>query len=105
MPKAHVDQAPTAIDPNTGEPAELVNGAPVISEPVAPEPEPDAEPDDAESGAVAEPETEPFDPSEHTVSEVNDYLGSLPKDDDGDAEFGRVLDAEKAGQNRKGIVG
>ncbi|MEU0465024.1 hypothetical protein ABZ215_13555 [Amycolatopsis sp. NPDC006131] len=43
---------------------------------------------------------EPFDPGDHTVTEVMAYL-----DDADDVERARVLDAEKAGKNRRGIVG
>jgi hypothetical protein len=42
-----------------------------------------------------------FDPSQHTVAEVNEYLDAC----DDDAEKRRVLDAERAGQNRKGVAG
>ena len=41
-----------------------------------------------------------FDPSEHTVAEVNTYLGSASED-----ERARVLAAEQADRNRKGITG
>jgi hypothetical protein len=47
---------------------------------------------------VAEAEVE-FDPSEHTVAEVEDYLAENPDD----AE--RVLDAERAGKNRVTLTG
>jgi hypothetical protein len=47
-------------------------------------------------------EEEQFDPSEHTVPEVNEYLASV---EDNESEYNRVWDAEVAGQNRKGIVG
>lgn len=43
---------------------------------------------------------EQFNPSDHTVDEVNAYLA-----DADDAEKARILDAEQAGQGRKGIVG
>lgn len=45
------------------------------------------------SGAV-------FDPSAHKVDEVNAYLASAD-----DAERDRVLDAERAGQARKSVLG
>lgn len=41
-----------------------------------------------------------FDPDQHTVTEVNDYLAGAD-----DEERQRVLDAEQSGQNRKTIVG
>lgn len=40
-----------------------------------------------------------FDPQQHTVAEVNDHIERNPDDRD------RVLDAERAGQGRKGILG
>lgn len=46
---------------------------------------------------------EQYDPNEHTVQEVNDYLASLPADDDGAAEYERVYKAEQAGQNRSTV--
>lgn len=39
-----------------------------------------------------------YDPSEHTVAEVQDYLEENPE------EFDEVLAAEKEGKNRQGIV-
>lgn len=56
--------------------------------------EPDPEPDPAPAVAA-------FDPSEHTVEEVQAYLASLDGDDD---EVQRVLAAEKARKNRKTVV-
>jgi len=41
-----------------------------------------------------------FDPAEHSVAEVNDYLEGASED-----EQQRVLDAEAAGKARKGILG
>lgn len=41
-----------------------------------------------------------FDPGEHTVPEVNDYLNTAEP-----AEQVRVLEAERAGKARKGILG
>lgn len=99
MPKAHVDQNPTAVNSISGDPLAVDPESGRVVEP---------ERDDAETGAVAEPEPEPelFDPAEHTVSEVNAYLDGLDQDTDaGIVEFDRVIDAEKVGQNRKGIVG
>jgi hypothetical protein len=43
-----------------------------------------------------------YDPSQHTVPEVNDYLDSEDVDD---AERARVLGLEAAGEARKGILG
>ena len=60
--------------------------------------------------AVAEPDTpevpEVFDPSAHTVEEVLAYLQGIDDADPEahDAEVVRVIEAEKAGKNRKGIV-
>lgn len=45
---------------------------------------------------------EQFNPDEHTVAEVNDYLSTV--DPDGD-EYQRVLAAERDGQARKGVLG
>lgn len=47
------------------------------------------------AGAVRDAE---FDPSYHTVIEVNEYLASHPEDRD------RVLEAERSGRERKGIL-
>jgi hypothetical protein len=58
-------------------------------------PEPVAEAD-VEADEEAELE---FDPSEHTVAEVEDHMAENPDD----AE--RVLDAERAGKNRVSITG
>lgn len=105
MPKAHADQNPTAVNSISGEPLAVDPESGRVVDP---------ELVNHESGAVAEPEPEPegesgttlYDPAEHTVSEVNAYLDSLDQEtEEGIAEFDRVLDAEKAGQNRKGIVG
>jgi hypothetical protein len=41
----------------------------------------------------------PFDPSEHTVQQVNDYLAGAEQ-----AERERVLQAEAAGRARRGIT-
>lgn len=45
-----------------------------------------------------------YDPNEATVEEVNGYLLGLDDDEAGSAEFRRVLEAERAGQARKGIL-
>lgn len=44
-----------------------------------------------------------FNPDEHTVAEVNDYLDALP--DDKADERDRVVELERAGKNRTGITG
>lgn len=51
-------------------------------------------------------ETELFDPSKHNADDVHAYLASIDDADTEahDAEVARVLEAEKAGKNRKGIV-
>lgn len=60
--------------------------------------------------AVPEPDTpeggpEVFDPAEHTVDEVLAYLGMGEGHDPVTAEeWARVIAAEKAGKNRKGVV-
>lgn len=46
------------------------------------------------------PESDEFDPSEHSVAEVEQYLESATE-----AERERVLAAEKDGKARKGLVG
>lgn len=50
--------------------------------------------------------SEPFDPSDHTVEEVREYLDGLDEADPEarDAEFARVIEAEKAGQNRPTLL-
>lgn len=53
----------------------------------APEPEP-----------TPEPKASPFDPGEHTVAEVEEYVDAHPD------ERGRVLDAERAGKDRVTLV-
>lgn len=50
---------------------------------------------EAATEQIAEPQ---FDPSEHTVTEVNDYLA-----DADEAERGRVLAAERAGKDRASV--
>jgi hypothetical protein len=60
-------------------------------------PEPAAE--DADEAGEEEAEAE-FDPSEHTVAEVNEYLEAVTQ-----ATAERILDAEVAGKNRVGITG
>jgi hypothetical protein len=46
-----------------------------------------------------DPQSVEFDPSAHTVAEVNDYLEQHPEDAD------RVIQAESAGKARVSIVG
>lgn len=41
----------------------------------------------------------PFDPADHTVAEVEEYLTAADPD-----EFRRIYDAEAAGKERKGIL-
>jgi hypothetical protein len=50
-------------------------------------------------------ETVEFNPSDYTVDEVNEYLAGLEDDGPGTEEAERVLAAERADKNRKGIVG
>ena len=46
-----------------------------------------------------------FDPAVHDAAEVIEYLNALDTDDeDQDAEFGRVIDAERAGKARKTVL-
>ena len=46
-----------------------------------------------------------FDPAVHDAAEVVTYLNSLDLDDeDEDAEYGRVMDAERAGKDRKTVL-
>lgn len=49
----------------------------------------------------------PFDPADHNLAEVKDYLAGLADDGSGRAERDRVVEAERArgDQARKGIVG
>jgi hypothetical protein len=61
--------------------------------------EPDSDDADAALTAVADAPGS-YDPGVHKVDEVLDYLGTVDA-----AEQQRVLTAERAGQNRKGIVG
>lgn len=61
---------------------------------------------DGESKVGTESDDEAFDPSGHNAEEVRAYLAGL---DDSDteahgAEVIRVLEAEKAGKDRKGII-
>jgi hypothetical protein len=45
------------------------------------------------------------DPGDFTIPQVTAYLDGLPDGPDKDAEVQRVLDAERAGQARTGLVG
>lgn len=48
---------------------------------------------------------ETFDPAAHDATEVVAYLQALDTDDeDQDAEWGRVIDAERAGKARKTVL-
>lgn len=47
----------------------------------------------------ATPAPAEFDPADHTVAEVVDYMAANPDDAD------RVVELERAGRNRVGIVG
>jgi hypothetical protein len=49
--------------------------------------------------AVPEPKSDSFDPGEHTVAEVEDYLAANPD------EHAKVLAAEAKGKNRTSLVG
>lgn len=68
------------------------------------EPGPDPEPGSVVSTEPPEP---PYDPKDHTVAEVNEHLRQLDEEDTDEAvaEYSRILDVERAGLNRKGIVG
>ncbi len=46
-----------------------------------------------------------FDPGAHNLQEVRAYLDGLAGDDSGRVERDRVLDAERAGKARQGLVG
>lgn len=48
----------------------------------------------------------PFDPSKHSVNEVRAYIDGLDDSDPEarDAEFNRVVEAERAGKNRKSFM-
>lgn len=54
---------------------------------------------DAAPAMPATPTPGEFDPADHTVSDVVDYMAAHPDDAD------RVLELERAGRNRVGIVG
>lgn len=65
------------------------------------------DPEAGESGVttVSTPAVQ-FDPSAHTVAEVNEYLDGLEDDDAGKAEYERVLDVESSiqGKGRTGVL-
>lgn len=48
----------------------------------------------------------PFDPSKHTVEEIRAYVDGLDDSDPDarDAEFARVVEAERAGKGRKSFL-
>lgn len=52
------------------------------------------------AGSVPDDTTPVFDPADHTVEEVNDHLA-----DADDAEQARVLEAERGGKARVGVLG
>jgi len=66
----------------------------------------DPEPEPAEDEILVQqppdpiPDPNAFDPSSHTVNEVNSYLSTA-----GAEETARVLEAERVGKARKGILG
>lgn len=62
-----------------------------------------AQPDATAADGDSEVVDGPFDPSQHTVPDVMAYLEGLG-DEQAD-EYSRVIDAESAGQARKGILG
>lgn len=43
-------------------------------------------------------EEEEFDPAKHSVNDIADYIETHPED------YDRVMGAEKAGKNRKGVL-
>lgn len=95
---------PVCYGPDDTVPAEhaaLITNPDVWAEAPEPDPEP-AAPADPEPGPAADTDG-PFDPGAHNMPDVLAYLQGLG-DDDG-AEYERVIAAEKAGKNRKGIVG
>lgn len=60
--------------------------------------------DAPEGGNPPLPDPDLFDPSAHTVAEVQAYLEQLPDDDAGHAEHDRVLAAERADKARVTIL-
>jgi hypothetical protein len=54
---------------------------------------------DGEEGEEGEEDEGEFDPGDHTVAEVQDYIADHPEDEE------RVLEAERNGKNRAGLVG
>lgn len=93
----HVDELTTEEITELGEKMSETAAGPAPAEDSDTEPE-DTEPEDTEPEDT-EPEVDAFDPSEHTAAEVNDYIEANP--DEGDA----VIEAERAGKNRKTITG
>jgi len=86
----------------TGEPnhylaLQLAGGYLIVDEP---EPEVDENEIMVQELPAPIPDPGAFDPSAHTVVEVNDYLATADP-----AEVVRVLEAERAGKARKGILG
>ncbi|MFF8408983.1 hypothetical protein [Streptomyces omiyaensis] len=61
--------------------------------------------DEAPESSGPDAGTEAFDPAAHDAAEVVDYLNGLDLDnEDDDAEYGRVMDAERAGKARKTVL-
>lgn len=84
------------------EPAELVRDEETyeVAEPAVMDPEADADDVEAEDEERAITEEDLYDPSEHNVVDVLEYLdGDITEE-----ERERVLAAEEAGKNRKGIL-
>jgi hypothetical protein len=89
-PVGETEPAELVRDEETYEPAE-----PTVMDPEA---EPDDSEEEDEERAITEEDL--YDPSQHSVVEVNEYLDS----DISEEERERVLAAEEAGKNRKGIL-
>ncbi len=82
------------------------NVVPPAGQPVAERPE---QPVPSTEESVTEPAPEDaeeqFDPAAHNAADVQAYLDGLGDDEEGRAERQRVMDAERSGKARKGIVG
>lgn len=59
-----------------------------------------------ESGQGGETPPEPFDPGQHNVNDVLEYVGGIDDSDPEahDAEVARIVEAEKAGKNRSTLL-
>lgn len=103
----------TVVEPGQGTPAE---GTAAQNQEGSSDVQPDTDQDDdenegGEGGGGALPTSDPraedsdvdeaFDPGQHTVADVNEYLEAT----DDPAERQRVIAAERAGRNRSGIRG